>query len=147
MVKNPGEYVQSKYDDAKDLVETILSDGVQEVSADSQTARNTLNRGNTPEEYQTFTVADDSVQEFNLSTDKLIQIHADRGVTSGIYLSSFNKLTTVAQEIDMTNEGSTDLTGTTGPDNNLNVSRDGNTGHLENRTGTQIEVDIIQTGR
>jgi hypothetical protein len=31
MVKSPGEYVKSWYDDQKDLIETVLSDGVQEV--------------------------------------------------------------------------------------------------------------------
>jgi hypothetical protein len=33
-MKNPSEYVKSFYDDQKELAETILSDGVPEVSTD-----------------------------------------------------------------------------------------------------------------
>lgn len=35
MVRSPSDYAKAKYDDTKELVETILSDGVQSVDADA----------------------------------------------------------------------------------------------------------------
>jgi len=71
-------------------------------------------------------------------------ISEERGV--GQFTTDFSTITTVNKS-NISNEGNTVLSGTTGPDGTLNVSIDANTLYLENRTGTNpADFTVFQIG-
>jgi len=71
-------------------------------------------------------------------------ISEERGV--GQFTTDFSTITTVNKS-NISNEGNTVLSGTTGPDGTLNVSIDATTLYLENRTGTNpADFTVFQIG-
>jgi hypothetical protein len=81
-------------------------------------------------------IADDDVASIDVGSETILFVTGkSTGAGVGIYFMGFNTLLTVQQSGSTTNQGSTTLTGTTGPDGSLNIARDNNTLLLENRTG------------
>jgi len=90
-----------------------------------------------------LTIADDAADSITVSTN--------RGALISVYDVSANRFglfATVANAVDsagtqaITNLGGQQLTGTTGTDGDLSVSRDADTFYIENRTGGQITVHV-----
>jgi hypothetical protein len=102
-----------------------------------------LDIGNTPISATTVSVADDDVAEINVKREVMIFVFAENKSTAA-FLSDFDRLSTVALSGSATNQGSSDLTGTTGTDGATNYSRDGNILHIENRTGDEMDYDLVQ---
>jgi hypothetical protein len=100
-------------------------------------------------------VADDSVVTYNLKDDiqpntnspYILTVFAG-GTTpraSAVFATAFNSLSSGPLET-VTNQGTANLTGSTGPDGSLNVSRDKDTLQLENRLGGTKDIAVIQEG-
>lgn len=111
------------------------------LDADSITINNT--RLSSP----TLTVADDGVKTVDVGGDQFIQVFGDQGNTFGVFTAAFGTLNTIDVGTKVTNQGSTDLTGTTGPDGTLNISNTDTTLHLENRVGNSLEIDVVRFTR
>lgn len=88
-------------------------------------------------------VSDDSVVTVDVTSDAMILVTASRDDALGWYLTGFDSITNALTGSAATNQNNTDLTGTTGPDGSLNVSRVDNTLHVENRLGSQHTVDVM----
>jgi hypothetical protein len=91
---------------------------------------------------KTVTLSDDSATSILVSNSKrCIVLGEGSSVESGDFLTGFNSLTTVATK-NMSNENSAQLSGTTGPDGSINISRDDNDLYIENRTGTSKDITV-----
>jgi hypothetical protein len=91
-------------------------------------------------------LSDDSAATADASNSGILFITSREGQRgSGLFFTRFSGVTTI-QTNNSTNQGSTTLSGTTGPDGSLNVSRNGNTLNIENRTGRNEEYIIFQLG-
>ena len=89
------------------------------------------------------TVADDNAVSFDGEGVKLVNVLGGRAsAQSGIFGSSFNSVYTYGAQ-GMSNEGQSALSGSTGPDGSLNISRDGNTIYVENRTDSQQRLVVV----
>jgi len=90
-----------------------------------------------------LTIADDSVKSVNVSPNRgaLIAVYQEDANRFGLFGTIANSCDTATSQA-ITNNGSLQLTGTTGTDGELSVSRDGDTFYIENRTGGQIIVHV-----
>lgn len=113
--------------------------------ADEADIANRIGLGGVDMNVRTFTIPDDDVVEFDLTRDTIFLVNGEgSSAAAGMFSSSFDNLTTAAAETNLSNEGNSDLTGTTGPDESLNISRDGNVGHIENRLGSEEEIHVTE---
>jgi len=92
-------------------------------------------------------VNDNTSVTLNVSEFELINISTSFGGCTGIFFTRFNGIDNFIFGRSMSSQGGTPLTGTTGPDGDLNVSRVGNTLHIENRLGSQRDVVIFSFKR
>jgi hypothetical protein len=95
----------------------------------------------------TTALADDSVATVTVSSESIQLLTGNAGGVTGIFVSAFDSLITAATGSTVTNAGSTTLTGTTGDDGDLTVSRDGNDLNIENRTGSDVTVKVTSLDR
>jgi len=103
--------------------------------------------GNLQIRTQTVTVADDSVEELTAkingdAVDGQIEVYTING-GSAAFLSNFDFLGTMGLLPQATNQGSTDLTTTDGPDGNFNYSRFENIFQIENRFGDPRDFLVV----
>ena len=117
----------------------VFADGVDanSVSTDEEVI------GQVQRRVPALTIADDAADSITFSKN--------RGALISVYDVSANRFglfATVANAVDsagtqaITNLGGQQLTGTTGTDGDLSVSRDADTFYIENRTGGQITVHV-----
>jgi len=104
--------------------------------------------GNTTFESDTVSLSDDSATTIAVAKDQIIWVLADSNNATGNFLSTFGQIDTIKTGDKLTNQGGgTTLSGTTGPDGSVNVSREGNDLNVENRLGSSTEVDILRLNR
>lgn len=87
-------------------------------------------------------VQDDDVKTINQQSGLVHVYDATSGVVRGMFLTSFNDMSTVLAT-NITNNGGAQLSGTTGTDGDLNVSLDGSTFYLENRLGSKETFGVL----
>jgi len=123
------------------LSETLDADGndvtnVRVLDAGDATVKNTLKIGPTQYDAIAITLDEDEAKSVDVTGDTVIEVMSGGAVSGnvGIFVGVFDDIITAAQH-GMTNEGNQDLGSTQGTDGALNISRDGNTLWLENRTG------------
>lgn len=95
---------------------------------------------------ESVTINDDSVQTVDASFASLIIVQAvtSNAIGHATLQTEFNDITDALLASSATNQGSSSLSGTTGPDGSLNISRNDNNFNLENRTGEDpIDVEIL----
>jgi len=89
-------------------------------------------------------VADDSAVTFSGYEAALtFWINAGGPDNQALFVSGFKELETAAALSSVTNQGRTALSGTTGPDGNLNIARDGADIIAENRLGDSRTVYLF----
>jgi hypothetical protein len=94
----------------------------------------------------TVSLADDSATSFDVSGDKLLFVIGDKSKTeSGFFGTGFGAVSDFGST-SMSVESGT-LSGTTGGDGTLNISRDGNDLYLENRTGGSRDISVMRIGQ
>lgn len=104
--------------------------------------------GNTLFENDTLSLADDVSGSVRVSQDQFIWVLGDSGGVSANFQSTFDVLNTIIVGGSVTNQGGAIvLNGTTGPDETVNISRDGNDLYIENRSGGSVTVDVLRLNR
>jgi len=93
----------------------------------------------------TRSIADDSVITVDAARVQVIFVLIN-GPT-GIFRTNFDAVKTVSKDAGMSNQGTTTLSGTTGPDGLINVSRDANTLYVENRRDKSRKLVLHAFGR
>jgi len=101
---------------------------------------------NTTVNVQSFTIADDDAVSFSAGSLKEVKVITDAGNFNGAWGADFGDLYEIwTAQATSTDSGS--LSGTTGTDGQMTVSRDGNAVFIENRSGGQLSADIIKFER
>ena len=91
----------------------------------------------------TVTLSDDGSESFDFQGDTMAHIFGDVGGTSAIVATRFDGIGDVLANGAKYNIESGALSGTTGQDGRINISRVENTFYIENRDGQEIEFDFL----
>ena len=97
---------------------------------------------NTTVNVQSFTIADDDVVSFGAGSTREFKVITDGVRFNGAWGGDFGDLYEI-WTAQATTTSSGPLSGTTGADGDMTVSRDGNTVYIENRRGGQLFADAI----
>jgi len=141
---SPGNEIDVYLDEIKDKSGDVVADIDDTGAVDFQRPVSTsdLSINNIPQFSEWATISDDSTESFFVGDFELFTISGTYSGTGGFLITGYNKIENSLLGTNTTTQGNTSLSGTTGPDDSLNIARNDNTLILENRLGDQRTFSV-----